>query len=73
MFSDKNWLETPEMKAADQRLLELLKRWHVQGKVSKVDCMAQTMMVKDVTVYKFVDGERFEDYSEERMQEFRWG
>ncbi|SPJ78876.1 uncharacterized protein FTOL_07267 [Fusarium torulosum] len=73
MYSDKNWLETPEMKAADQRLLELLKRWHVQGKVSKVDCMAQTMMVKDVTVYKFVDGERFEDYSEERMQQLRWG
>jgi hypothetical protein len=73
VFSDKSWIDTPEMKAADQRLLELLKRWHVQGKLSKVDCMAQTMMVKDVTVYKFVDGERFEDYSEERMQQFRWG
>ncbi|KAG5661787.1 hypothetical protein KAF25_004026 [Fusarium avenaceum] len=73
MYSDKNWLETPEMKAADQRLLELLKKWHVEGKLSKVDCMAQTMMVKDATVYKFVDGERFEDYSEERMAQFRWG
>jgi hypothetical protein len=73
MYSDKNWLDTPEMKAADQRLLELLKKWHVEGKLSKVDCMAQTMMVKDATVYKFVDGERFEDYNEERMAQFRWG
>ncbi|KAM0467963.1 hypothetical protein ACHAP7_011402 [Fusarium lateritium] len=72
IYSDKNWLETPEMKAADQRLLELLKRLYAEGKVSKVDCMAQTMMVKDATVYQFVDGERFEDYSDERMEQFRW-
>ncbi|KAF4332001.1 alpha beta-hydrolase [Fusarium beomiforme] len=73
IFSDKNWLETPEMKEADDRLLQLLKKWYVQGKTSKVDCMAQTMMVKDATIYKFVDGERFEDYSEERMSQFKWG
>ncbi|KAM0343788.1 hypothetical protein ACHAPU_008216 [Fusarium lateritium] len=73
LYSDKVWIDTPEMKAADDRLLELLKRWHVEGKVSKVDCMAQTMMAKDVTVYQFVDGERFEDYSDERMQQLNWG
>ncbi|EEU41523.1 uncharacterized protein NECHADRAFT_97785 [Fusarium vanettenii 77-13-4] len=72
-FSDKNWLETPEMKEADERLLQLLKRLHKQGKVSKVDCMALTMMVKDATIYQFVDGERFEDYSDERMAQFKWG
>ncbi|KAF5664712.1 alpha beta-hydrolase [Fusarium heterosporum] len=73
LWSDKVWIDTPQMKAADDRLLELLKRWHVQGKVSKLDCMAQTMMAKDVTIYKFVDGERFEDYSDERMQQLNWG
>ncbi|KAF5236790.1 hypothetical protein FAUST_6353 [Fusarium austroamericanum] len=73
LFGDKNWLDTPEMKEADDRLLRLLKKWYAEGKVSKVDCMAQTMMVKDATIYKFVDGERFEDYSEERMKQFTWG
>ncbi|KAF4988767.1 hypothetical protein FGRMN_9561 [Fusarium graminum] len=73
LWSDKVWIDTPQMKAADDRLLELLKRWHFQGKVSELDCMAQTMMAKDVTIYKFVDGERFEDYSEERMQQLNWG
>ncbi|KAF9786518.1 hypothetical protein IL306_002716 [Fusarium sp. DS 682] len=73
IFSDKDWLETLEMKEADDRLLWLLKKWHAQGKVSKVDCMAQTLMVEDVTIYKFVGGERFEDYSDERMSQFKWG
>ncbi|KAF4968846.1 hypothetical protein FSARC_3812 [Fusarium sarcochroum] len=73
MFSTKVWLDTPEMKAADNRLLALLKRWHGQGLVSKIDCMAHIMMGKDGTIYKFVDGERFEDYSEERMQQIHWG
>jgi len=72
LFSDKNWLDTPEMKEADDRLLRLLKKWYAEGKVSKVDCMAQTLMVKDATIYKFVNGERFEDYSEERMKQFTW-
>ncbi|KAF4443176.1 hypothetical protein F53441_11485 [Fusarium austroafricanum] len=73
MYSDKSWLETPVMKEADERLLQLLKRLNKEGKVSKVDCMAVTMMVKDATIYKFVDGERFEDYSDERMAQVKWG
>ena len=72
LFSDKTWIDTPEMKEADDRLLRLLKKWYAEGKVSKVDCMAQTMMVKDATIYRF-DGEKFEDYSEERMKQFNWG
>ncbi|KAL4727087.1 hypothetical protein ACLX1H_005987 [Fusarium chlamydosporum] len=72
-YTDKSWLETPEMKEADDKLLLLLRKWYAEGKISKLDCMAQTQMVKDATIYKFVDGERFEDYSEERMNEFRWG
>ncbi|KAM0554964.1 hypothetical protein ACHAPJ_006702 [Fusarium lateritium] len=73
IFSSKVWLDTPEMNEADDRLLALLKTWHAQGRVSRIDCMAHTMMGKDATIYKFVDGERFEDYSDEKMQQIRWG
>ncbi|KAJ4252337.1 hypothetical protein NW762_010935 [Fusarium torreyae] len=73
IFSSKVWLDTPEMKEMDNRLLALLKKWHAQGRVSRIDCMAQTMMGKDATIYKFVDGERFEDYSDERMEQIKWG
>ncbi|CAG7562604.1 unnamed protein product [Fusarium equiseti] len=72
LYGDNTWINIPEMKEADDRLLRLLKKWYAEGKVSKVDCMAQTMMAKDATIYRF-DGEKFEDYSEERMKQFNWG
>ncbi|KAJ6440220.1 transcriptional activator xlnR [Purpureocillium lavendulum] len=72
LFSSKSWLDTPEMQQADNMLLSLLRKWHKQGLVSDVDCFAQVMMVKDATVYRFVEGERFEDYSEERIAQIKW-
>ncbi|KAH8896910.1 hypothetical protein GQ53DRAFT_743413 [Thozetella sp. PMI_491] len=67
------WLDTPEMKAADEVLLKLLQKYHKEAKVSEKDCMAQVMMGTDATIYQFVDGERFEDYSDERMAQLKWG
>ncbi|OAA56118.1 hypothetical protein ISF_07716 [Cordyceps fumosorosea ARSEF 2679] len=66
------WLATPEMKRAEEALLALLKRWHKQGKVSTVDCFAQVMMGVDASIYQFVDGDKFVDYSEERMKQLQW-
>lgn len=72
LLSDKVWLDTREMKGAELALLGLLKKLHREGKVSEVDCMAQVIMAKDASIYKFVDGERFEDYDDERMEAFVW-
>lgn len=72
VLSDKVWLDTKEMKGAEFALLGLLKKWYKEGNVSEVDCMAQVMMAKDASIYKFVDGERFEDYSDERNKAFIW-
>jgi hypothetical protein len=66
-----SWLDTVEMKAAEKALLDLLKQWYVEGRIAE-DCMAQVMMGTDATIYRFVDGERFEDYSEERMAQWKW-
>lgn len=70
--ADRNWLETKEMKAAEEMLLAILKVWYKEGRLAD-DCMAQVMMATDATIYRFVDGERFEDYPEERQKQFRWG
>ncbi|KAL6866186.1 hypothetical protein ACO1O0_002291 [Amphichorda felina] len=69
----KTWLGTQELKDAVAALLELMKQWRNQGKVFEEDCMAQVMMGIDADIYQFVDGERFEDYSEERMKKLNWG
>lgn len=68
----KTWLDTKEMKAADDALLELLKKWYLEEKIAE-DCMAQVIMGTDATIYRFVDGVRFEDYSDERMAQIKWG
>ncbi|VUC32656.1 unnamed protein product [Clonostachys rosea] len=68
----KNWLESKEMKGAEYALLELLKKLHAEGKVSEVDCMAQVMMETDATIYQFVEGSKFIDYSDERMAQIKW-
>jgi hypothetical protein len=68
----KNWLESKEMKGAEYALLELLKKFYAEGKVSEVDCMAQVMMETDATIYQFVEGSKFIDYSDERMAQFKW-
>ncbi|KAI0133460.1 hypothetical protein BJ170DRAFT_678409 [Xylariales sp. AK1849] len=73
LAQETNWLETKEMKAAEDALLALLKKWHEEGKVSELDCMAQVMMGTDASIYQFVDGERLVDYSDERMAQFKWG
>jgi hypothetical protein len=66
------WLETDEMKAAEAALLAMMKKWYSEGKISDIDCMAQVMMGVDATIYQFVDGEKFIDYSDERMASFQW-
>lgn len=67
--TNKTWLDTPESTRADDCLLTLLKMWHSEGKTSKVDCYAEVMIGVDATIYQFVDGDKFIDYSEERMGE----
>ncbi|KAM0273142.1 hypothetical protein ACHAQH_008462 [Verticillium albo-atrum] len=71
--SEVTWLGTPEMQGAEESLLSLLKRWHAEGRISEVDCMAQVMMGTDASVYQFVDGQKFVDYSDDRMARFTWG
>lgn len=71
-IQDRVWIGTPEMKAAEQALIVVLKQWYREGKLAE-DCMAQVIMGTDATIYRFVDGERFEDYPDERMQQIRWG
>lgn len=69
----KTWLGTQELKDAVAALLDLMRQWYKEGKISEEDCMAQAMMGIDADIHRFVDGERFEDYSEERMNQFSWG
>lgn len=70
-IQDRNWLGTAEMAVAEQALLAVLKQWYGEGRLAD-DCMAQVVMSTDVSIYRFVEGERFEDYPEERMQQFKW-
>lgn len=70
--TEKSWLDTKEMAEAETALLTVLKQWYIENKIA-TDCMAQVMMGTDVTIYRFVDGQRFEDYDEERMKQFQWG
>jgi hypothetical protein len=70
--TEERWLETKEMKAAEEALLAILKRWYSEGRIAD-DCMAQVMMGTDATIYRFVGGEKFEDYDDERMKQFTWG
>lgn len=69
---DNTWIGSTEMDAAEQALLAVLKQWYKEGKLAD-DCMAQITMGTDATIYKFVDGDRFEDYPEERQKQFKWG
>jgi hypothetical protein len=69
----KSWVNSQEMKDAVAALLVVMKQWYKEGKISDDDCMAQVMIGVDVDTYQFLDGERFEDYSEERMKQFNWG
>ncbi|KAI9903634.1 hypothetical protein N3K66_000163 [Trichothecium roseum] len=69
----QTWLDTPEMRNAENALLEVLKKMYAEGKLSEVDCMAQVMMGTDISIYQFVEGTRFVDYSEERMAQFQFG
>lgn len=67
----KSWLETPEMKVAEEALRQVLVKWYKEDRLAD-DCMAQVVMGMDVSFYRFVDGERFEDYPDERIQQIRW-
>lgn len=69
---EKTWLQSPERKRAEDALLALLKRWYSEGKISKVDCYAQILIGMDAVIYQFVDGDKFVDYPEERMEQIRW-
>ncbi|KAF2441478.1 hypothetical protein P171DRAFT_434161 [Karstenula rhodostoma CBS 690.94] len=69
-ISDANWLGTKQMWVAEYLLKEVLKQWYKEGKLAE-DCLAQVIMGNDTTMYRFVDGERFEDYPEERMKLFK--
>ncbi|OAA80224.1 hypothetical protein LEL_03710 [Akanthomyces lecanii RCEF 1005] len=69
---EKTWLQTPESKRAEEAVMALLKQWYGQGKISKVDCFTQIMIGMDAIIYQFVDGEKFVDYPEERMEQIRW-
>lgn len=68
----KKWLETPEMKRAEDALLALVKQWYKEGKISMVDCYVQVMMGVDAVIYQFVDGEKFIDYPDERIRKIKW-
>lgn len=70
--TEKSWLDTKEIKVAEAVLLDLMKKWHKEGKIAD-DCMAKVAMGVDATIYKFVDGEKFEDYDDDRMKQFKWG
>lgn len=50
-----------------------MKLWYKEGKICEKDCMAQVMIGTDADIYKFIDGVRFEDYSDEQMNQLRWG
>lgn len=68
----KTWLDTPEIKRAEDALMAVLKKWYSEGKISKVDCYAQVMMSMDATIYQFVEGSKFIDYPDERMEQLEW-
>jgi len=70
--TEKKWTDTMEMKEAEKALLAVLKQWYKEEKIAE-DCLAQVMMGMDAAIYRFVDGERFEDYDDERMSQLRWG
>lgn len=70
--TEKNWLDTKEIKEAEKALLAVLKQWYKEEKIAE-DCLAQVAMGTDATIYRFVDGERFEDYDDERMSRLKWG
>ncbi len=70
--TNTNWLKSQEMKDAEVALLELLKSWHKEGKISDEDCRAQVSISTDAMIYRFADGERFEDYSDERQKQWKW-
>ncbi|KAF1967557.1 hypothetical protein BU23DRAFT_602750 [Bimuria novae-zelandiae CBS 107.79] len=68
---EKNWWGTFEMKACEEVLQNLLVEWYNEGRLAE-DCMAMTSLAISGTLYRFVDGERFEDYPEEREAQFKW-
>ncbi|KAJ6789755.1 hypothetical protein PWT90_06776 [Aphanocladium album] len=68
----KSWLDTPEIKRAEDALLAVLKQWHSEGKISTVDCHAQVAMGIDGTIYQFVDGMKLIDYPDEYMAKLVW-
>ncbi|OAR03016.1 hypothetical protein LLEC1_06072 [Akanthomyces lecanii] len=72
IHKDKTWLQSPERKTAEVALMAVLKQWFSQGKISKVDCFAQIMIGMDAVIYQFVDGDKFIDYPEERMEQIKW-
>ena len=68
---EKNWLQSAEIKVAEEALRQVLVGWYKEGRLAD-DCMAQVVIGTDVSFYRFVDGERFEDYPDERVQQIRW-
>ncbi|KAJ9144240.1 hypothetical protein NKR23_g6109 [Pleurostoma richardsiae] len=52
-------LETPEIKAAEDALLELLMKWHAEGKVG--ECVAIIGMGVDMEIYDFSAEKGFVD------------
>ncbi|KAJ3493454.1 hypothetical protein NLG97_g4722 [Lecanicillium saksenae] len=68
----KSWLDTPELKRAEDALLAVLKQWYSEGKISAIDCHAQVTMGIDASIYQFIDGVKFVDYPDERMKELVW-
>lgn len=69
-INDTYWLGTKQMIVAEYLLREQLKQKYKEGKLAD-DCLAMVLMASDMTMHKFVDGERFEDYPEERMKLFK--
>ncbi|KAH8662408.1 hypothetical protein BX600DRAFT_437804 [Xylariales sp. PMI_506] len=67
----RDWTGTHEMNLLIDSLLNLLKKWHSEGRISEIDCMAQVVVGLTHRVFKFVDG-KFESYSDEQIQQLQW-
>lgn len=60
------------MKDGEAALLKVMKKMYENGEISDNDCTAIVQACFDTTVYQFVEGNKFVDYSETQMLRFQF-
>jgi len=69
--TETNWTERMEMTESEKTLLAVLKQWYKEERIAE-DCIAMVTIGTDVGIWRFVDGERFEDLDDEQVDQLKW-